>query len=37
MTFDVTHVNGAPISSSTLNMLPGDDGWLFRTQFQWRF
>ena len=37
MTFDVTHLNGAPISSSTLNILPGDDGWLFRTQFQWRF
>lgn len=37
LTFDVTHVNGAPINSSTLNMLPGDDGWLFRTQFQWRF
>jgi hypothetical protein len=37
MTFDATHVNGVPISSSTLNMLPGDNGWLFRTQFQFRF
>jgi hypothetical protein len=37
MTFDVTHIDGAPIAASTLNMLPGDAGWLFRTQFQWRF
>ncbi|TWU58576.1 Phosphate-selective porin O and P [Rubripirellula tenax] len=34
---DATHVNGAPISSSALDIFPGDDGWLFRTQFQFGF
>ncbi len=32
--FDVTHLNGSPIESSTLNVLAGDAGWLVRTQFQ---
>ena len=36
-TFDATHLNGAPIRSSALNILPGDDGWLYRTQMQIRF
>jgi len=35
--FDATHVNGAPISDPALNILPGDDGWLYRTQFQFMF
>ncbi len=37
ITFDATHLNGAPISDSALNILPGDDGWLYRTQFQFKF
>jgi len=37
LTFDVTHLNGAPVSDSALNIRPGDDGWLYRTQFQWKF
>ena len=37
LTFDATHVNGAPLSDSALNVLPGDVGWLFRTQFQFKF
>ena len=37
LTCDVTHVNGAPISSSALDMFPGDIGWLFRTQIQFAF
>ena len=35
--FDVTRVNGAPINDSALNILRGDDGWLYRTNFQWKF
>lgn len=35
--FDATRLNGAPISDSSLNILPGDDGWLYRTQFQFKF
>jgi hypothetical protein len=37
LVFDVTHLNGAPIFSPTLNIFPRDDGWLFRTQFQFMF
>jgi hypothetical protein len=37
VTFDATHVNGAPINDRALNILRGDDGWLFRTQFQFMF
>lgn len=37
LTFDVTHLNGAPINDSALNIRPGDAGWLYRTQLQWKF
>lgn len=37
LTFDVTRVNGTPIRDPALNLLPGDDGILYRTQFQLRF
>ena len=37
VTFDASHYNGAPVSSSRLDLLPGDVGWLFRTQFQLAF
>ena len=37
LTFDVTHLNGAPINDSALNIRPGDEGWLYRTQLQWKF
>ncbi|MCB9941939.1 MAG: hypothetical protein H6823_27190 [Planctomycetaceae bacterium] len=37
LTFDATHLNGAPIRDLALNILPGDAGWLFRTQLQLRF
>lgn len=37
LTFDATHINGVPVSSARLDMLPGDAGWLFRTQFQLAF
>lgn len=32
--FDVFHYNGVPISSSSVNLKPGDDGVAVRTQFQ---
>jgi hypothetical protein len=34
LVFDAAHVNGAPLSSSRLDILPGDAGWLYRTQIQ---
>lgn len=34
LTFDVTRVNGTPIRDPALNLLPGDDGILYRSQFQ---
>ena len=34
---DFTHLNGAPISSTSLDIFPGDIGWLFRTQIQFAF
>jgi hypothetical protein len=37
LTFDATHVNGVPVSSSRLDLLPSDAGWLFRTQIQLAF
>lgn len=37
LTFDATRLNGAPVSDSALGVRPGDAGWLFRTQFQWKF
>lgn len=35
--FDVSRITGTPLNSARLNLLPGDDGWLFRTQFQCGF
>lgn len=37
MVFDITHLDGAPINSETLNITPGDSGWLFRSQMQFAF
>jgi hypothetical protein len=37
LTFDVTRLNGAPVNDSALSIRPGDAGWLYRTQFQWKF
>lgn len=37
LTFDLTHLNGAPVNDSALNIRPGDAGWLYRTQLQWKF
>ncbi len=37
LTFDATHINGAPLTDSRLNLLAGDIGWLYRTQLQLRF
>jgi hypothetical protein len=37
LTFDASRFTGAPVSSSRLDLLPGDAGWLFRTQFQAAF
>jgi hypothetical protein len=34
---DATHLDGAPISSSALDIFPGDLGWLYRTQIQFAF
>lgn len=34
---DVSRVNGMPLSSPRLDMLPGSEGWLLRTQFQFGF
>jgi hypothetical protein len=36
-TFDLTHLNGACISSSVLDIFPKDIGWLFRSQIQFAF
>lgn len=37
LTADVTRINGSPVSDSALSLRPGDDGWLYRTQLQWKF
>ncbi|MGE3780522.1 MAG: hypothetical protein AB7F89_25255, partial [Pirellulaceae bacterium] len=37
LTFDATHLNGAPINASSLDIFAGDQGWLFRTQIQLAF
>ncbi len=37
LTFDATHLDGAPINASSLDIFPGDKGWLFRTQIQLAF
>ncbi len=34
---DATHLDGAPISSSALDIFPGDAGWQLRTQIQFAF
>lgn len=34
---DATHLDGAPINSSSLDINPGDQGWLYRTQIQFSF
>jgi hypothetical protein len=31
---DVSRIHGTPVSSNVLSLLPGDDGWLVRSQFQ---
>jgi hypothetical protein len=36
-TLDVSRVNGMPLSSPRLDMLPGSEGWLLRTQLQFGF
>jgi hypothetical protein len=36
-TFDATYLDGAPISSSALDVSPGDIGWLYRGQIQFAF
>ena len=37
ITFDATRINGSPISSAALDLEPGVDGLLFRTQIQFSF
>ena len=37
VTFDVTTLDGSPLSNTTSDILAGDDGVLFRTQVQARF
>lgn len=37
LTIDVTHLDGAPISSAALDISPGDIGWLIRSQIQFAF
>ncbi len=34
---DVTYLDGGPINSSSLDITPGDQGWLYRTQIQFSF
>ena len=37
LTVDATYLDGAPINSATLDISPGDIGWLFRSQIQFAF
>lgn len=37
LTLDATHLDGATINSSVLDISRGDTGWLFRTQLQFSF
>jgi hypothetical protein len=37
VTLDASYLNGAPINSATLDISPGDIGWLIRTQIQFAF
>jgi hypothetical protein len=34
---DISWIDGVPLNSPRLNLLPGDEGWLMRTQFQFAF
>ncbi len=36
-TIDATHLNGAPINSASLDIFPGEQGWLYRSQIQFSF
>ena len=33
-TADVSRIDGVPVNSARLSLLPGDEGWLFRSQLQ---
>lgn len=37
LVIDATYLDGAPISSSALDISPGDSGWLIRSQIQFAF
>ena len=37
LTFDATYLDGAPINSASLDISPGDIGWLLRSQIQFAF
>ena len=37
VSFDVTQLDGSPLQNRTSDILVGDDGTLFRTQFQAEF
>ena len=37
LSFDVTQFDGSPLQNRTSDILVGDDGTLFRTQFQAEF
>jgi hypothetical protein len=37
LVFDASRMNGMPLFSPRLDILPGADGWLMRTQFQFAF
>lgn len=37
LVFDCSYLDSAPIDSSSLGILPGDTGWLCRTQIQFSF
>ncbi len=37
LTMDATHLNGAAVNSTVLDISSGDTGWLYRTQFQFSF
>ncbi|MBX3417252.1 MAG: hypothetical protein KF851_06585 [Pirellulaceae bacterium] len=37
LVFDFARINGMPLNSRRLDVLPGDSGWLMRTQFQLAF
>jgi hypothetical protein len=37
LTFDASYLDGAPVNSSSLDIVPGDVGWLIRTQIQFGF